>query len=966
MKKIVLFLTNAILVMSLCNPLFAYDSVMEGQKQIRISQTKYFDIIFPEKSAQSAQILFEKADEFYEELKTKLNLQNDFRLPVVISPAQDEFNAYQSCAPFNHIVVFDTPPAAKNSFFDQELLNTFRHELIHAVTFNLRSRFLYNFNRIFGDTWNPALLTTTLAMAEGATVSMESDAGQGRMNSGFHLNLVRQAKIQGKFPKYSEIQGAMDTYPSAGASYYFGGAFSWYLQKTYGMEKYAQFWYRCVNLKSLTYFGAFKKVYGISIKKAWQDFYESIEVPPVQADPAEEEFSIPLNVKSNKKKSLFMCLAGNGKKIIYYDQNDSTIRQSIGPEYKNDRKLLTIPGITSLSLSQDGRYLGITQMKQQYHPTSVSSIYDLKQKKTFTLKQKNLREICIFNNGNTTYAAAIKTFSQYSTLCIYSLEMRKGKIKKAHPVLTKQFSFGQGIFSPCGTTDGNLFFILKQGPAYSIVNLEMQTGNYKEYPMPQGIILQGLSVVNEQFADNAARLSFCYATKNQGPRIGSLSTGQKPEIGLSKVDVAGGVFSTAYAGNKKFAYIGEFFNGKQIFLLDSSKIKSQSLSVAPKTLSEKYENEDACTENLSVIKNSHNFNLPLYMIKKQGTLVPLGLLNTYEVNSSVDTFNTRILPLGLTYVTSTPWTMPIIALSGGYNYTTNSAAFGTFVYGGSYQTDFFNYSCLADVEFDSQGFKQTYGKLDFSNNIPLTALFSLNLSEDFQLLYGRQSNLQEKGIFEILSSPLDMNFLTIKNKASVSVGNIHHSGKGHFDYSGFAFGAFYNQKFLRKITEPAWTARNFQNIGLALNIKSSFLRPSTFQTEIFPTESYIAAAYANLMLFDAEIQKSTNFLPLFYFNRLKMNISYLAKFANENKTPLNSWAIAQLPEHFTNIKDGKFEYFDQVTLTASLYATPNIGGLARPSFQFSLNAELNYRFYAEPDQKQLAFGIYTNFGTLKL
>ena len=99
------------------------------------------------------------------------------------------------------------------------------------------------------------------------------------MNNEYAMQIVKQAKIEGVFPKYAEIQGARDIYPSTNASYIFGGMFCKWLQEKYGMEKYSEFWYRCVNFKSLTYIGCFKKVYGISIKTAWKEFYDSIEIP---------------------------------------------------------------------------------------------------------------------------------------------------------------------------------------------------------------------------------------------------------------------------------------------------------------------------------------------------------------------------------------------------------------------------------------------------------------------------------------------------------------------------------------------------------------------------------------------------------------------------------------------------------------------------------------------------------------
>ena len=193
-----------------CRALFCYDGVMAGQNNIKIVRTEYFDIIYAPGSEKSAEVLYENADGIFTELSNLFGLVHTFRLPVVISPSQDEFNAYYSSAPFSHIVMYDTVPPESFAVFSETLLSTFRHELIHAVTYNLHNNFWTAVKKIGGDAYNPALLTITTGWAEGASVSVESSGGEGRLNSEYHKQLVRQAKIEGKFPRFSEVQGARD------------------------------------------------------------------------------------------------------------------------------------------------------------------------------------------------------------------------------------------------------------------------------------------------------------------------------------------------------------------------------------------------------------------------------------------------------------------------------------------------------------------------------------------------------------------------------------------------------------------------------------------------------------------------------------------------------------------------------------------------------------------------------------
>ena len=89
MKKVI----NILALIFLSVNVFCYSGIMSGQKNIRITKTKYFDIIYPQSSKETAEVLYNSADEIYEELVEKFELKHKFRLPVVVSAAQDDFNA---------------------------------------------------------------------------------------------------------------------------------------------------------------------------------------------------------------------------------------------------------------------------------------------------------------------------------------------------------------------------------------------------------------------------------------------------------------------------------------------------------------------------------------------------------------------------------------------------------------------------------------------------------------------------------------------------------------------------------------------------------------------------------------------------------------------------------------------------------------------------------------------------------
>ena len=199
-------------VFLLCAQLFAHSGSMSGEKDLRVVKTRWFDIIYPARCEQSASILYEKADGVYEEVTAQYGLTPSFRIPVVITPAVERFNAFWTSVPYNHITIYDTGASGSSELavFSETLLSTFRHELTHAVTFNMKNGVWNAITKIFGDCVVPGMLTVTTGMAEGATVTSESASGEGRLNDEYSKHYVKQAKIENQFPSYHDVSGASD------------------------------------------------------------------------------------------------------------------------------------------------------------------------------------------------------------------------------------------------------------------------------------------------------------------------------------------------------------------------------------------------------------------------------------------------------------------------------------------------------------------------------------------------------------------------------------------------------------------------------------------------------------------------------------------------------------------------------------------------------------------------------------
>ena len=965
MKKFVLAFTALFLSFNV----FSYEGVMTGQKNLRIIKTQHFDVIYASASSESAGILVQKADSVYDELAEKFSIKNHFRMPVVVVDGTDSFNAYFSSFPFNHIVMFDSIPDAGMAVFEETFINTFRHELIHGITYNCRNNFWFGLDRALGDVYNPALLTITTAWAEGAAVSLESEFGQGRMNSDYALQMLRQAKIDGCFPKYSDIQGARDIYPSTTMSYIFGGAFCRWLQQKYGMEKYADFWYRSVNFKVLTYFGCFKKVYGKSIRTAWKEFYDSIEIPE----------GVQIKKVGGRKlsyyKSLTVCTTGYAyidlfKTAVYFAENG-----------KKPRLLFTQDSLDKVNLSSDGAYLAVTYTDNAYaNGRSRVYVFDMKKKRSFYIEGTGLKEAEVFKSGGEYYLAAQRRESEFAALVIYRLNRKKsGRIYEAELAAEFPQEYGRQVFALEGTDSGLLYFIRKDGLDFSICRYEPESGDFTDFELPgESMVIQGLNY-------DGGKLYFSYTLPGTLPRLGVLA---EPQDGgaaeLSETDVPGGMLCPIPI-DEEILCIASHLDGMEIKRTSLSALDFTAVTLSchelGKTLmaegrtepAEDVDSEEQVCKTLE-LEGSGKFSALAYTFKgPKGAFLPFSFAKTYSIYDTGDVLKNVMLPFGVTYMSSTPWTYPIYYLSAGYGLLTNSYALQAGIYRGGTTNSLFNYSGDAKVEFDSDGYKQTSCNVKFTSEIPLIRTLTFLVSEDFQFMHGRQSNW-EYSLSDLFSLSdcvgllnydddvdLSISRLFVSNTVSAGIGNVHKAGKGYFNYAGFRLLPSVSMTACAKASDLDRQYYRFDNLSVDLMFKIPGIIPLTLEAAVFPANQYVGYGVARANLFTWEIQKSTEFLPLLYFNRLSFYAQYTAKIKEHFN--MASWPLSRAYDYFSDVKNGITSYYDELALMATAYLTPNIGGLARTDFQVKASGGFIYRFCPESDEKTAGLTFNVTIGS---
>ena len=973
----------------LCGIFFV--SAQESLNQKFIAKTRYFDIIYSKKSEASAAILAENADKIYEELAEFYGLSDKFRLPVTINHDYQVFNAYFSFAPFNHIVLYETLPGESYAFSEDSFLNTFRHELTHAITMNLQTGFWKGLKSVFGDSANVGALFDTTFMIEGSAVESESLKGDGRNNSEFNRHLVKQAKIEGVFPKFSEVQGALDFSPGTEASYIFGGLFwEWIVQK-FGHEKFSLFWNKCSNFQTLTYFTGFKSVYGLSFKDAWNLFYDEIKIP--------EKLKIPFqtegieNFADSKKTSNPKILSSSKNLISYYDSGEIFIAEK-KPSQKDlkFKKVLSQMNVQNLKFSSDGRFLCVNYNSNlSKFPKRRALIFDTQKKSVFHFKQDGISDFSVLKNGSDYFLVFQQAGTKNDTenlnpsIKVHKIVFSKnGKIKLTQEIFSEKLGFLNQGFSFCDGGDGSLYFIFKNGMNLSLNVVKKTESSFKIQKIldfPKGMTVRNFSADFENCFSGADKTNFIfsYSEKAAFVRLGFLSidfSKNSAEISLMKDDVSGGIFNPVSISASSVAWNAKFYNHSQILCapLVQFLFEKKSLDFCKEFFQDKTEFKSFATPNFEFLSNAKKFYFKNYFYR--GTLIPIYSLNcSKRISPYLDSLENSGLPVGLTYISGSTLTFPLYGVSGAWDFLSNSGIFSYLLYGRT-DTSIFNYSVSGFVEFDGKGYKQSVENLNFSSLIELNRNWNFSLSDSFQFFEGRQNlysfNAEKDysnpfNYFESLKNFSQDKWLFGNNEFTLGFSNVKSTGSGFFERSGVSFSGNFETVYVSR-ADNFENKFFFNNLALNCSVQFPFLIPvqdenSVFtfnlpfviQGNLFPAAGYFASLSGTFVLFNWEIQKSFNWTPgnLLYFNRIYVYLSYLGKFSDEKLA--DSFSIFKFPEFIKSFSDSQMKYSDILKLTGSMTFTPNFGGLANPNFALTLSAAFAVRFSALPNEKQFIF-----------
>lgn len=843
-------------------PLNAAQGVLWGSEDIRVVRTQWFDIIYPPESEQSAAILSEKADVIYYEIAGLYGHEPQVRMPVVLTPNVEECNAYFTNGPYNRIVIYDTAVIDDLAVFSEDLLSLFRHELTHAYTYNLKNGFWKFIGTVFGDPVGPSILTVTSGLAEGATMTSEASSGEGRLNSEFSMHIVKQAKLEKEFPAYDDVQGGATVFPY-GSFYYFNGAFNQWLQNKYGYEKYSRWWYFLVNGENFAG-GAFKKAYGIELKKAWKQFEYDCYVPQIEDNPLNTGFVTDFFTGTEKFSSknlagpLFQSLSVSDNGTLWVEKQQNGV-------FYNGKKIFTRLNVDTAKLSSDDRFIAVTYYNTR-SPTVQRRVklYDTKTKKTIDVEGSGYADATVICKSNRYYLVCMGFSSSQKWIDVKEIELTENG-KKVN-VRNKQkidmpLNTTPSYFVDLANSKGGMAYVKKEGLNYSIIVTEVGKNEIQEYKLPyEKMVIRDLS-----YSAQNKELLFSWTKPGSMPRLGKLNL-ETEEFNLYKDDLSGGIFNPVRQNDGKILYTGHFYRSYRLLVLDESKLTAE-LNASAEKKNYYYTLPDKKVGTVRALGNSKPYSSFDYL---QGMLIPISTINVDPLDPILEAGEKSVMaPWGLTYQGSDPWGGLSYSLTTGFSSSTGLGGARIGVSGGT-DTSLFKWQAGGQIDFDylNGTYKQIYADCAGSVLVPFGQYSRVGLSES------------------VLAGVVKRSALTLmESNTELFYSCGHYSGLGILEYSGFSAGCrvklgHYVYSLLETGRYYGLEISPYLNIFipklLPLNCREGFVYnlPLQLNFSLFDYNAFASGA-ADIVLFRQDVQKALPVVTFLFLQNYYVRTGYI-------------------------------------------------------------------------------------------
>jgi len=899
-------------------------AVFAGSGYLEV-KTEHFTIIYDEQCWKTASVLVKSCEDEYSYLCTLFGTDPKLHIPVVITSQYKVLNAYYTSFPSNRIVLFDTVASNGSlSNFPNTIVYVFRHELSHAFTMNIRSDFWQFISNIFGDGVSVSpLLYAYPSMVEGIAVLSESLDGYGRLNNLYSTSIVRQAKIEGLFPSWTEIAGSMDIYPSSSLPYIFGGAFLSYLCDEYGIDKvYEAF----VNFGKVNWFKNTAKIIessiGVSFKELWQGFYDSIDVPSTFVESSSlKDISLEGSISNltlspsgdvyfidSASYSLYKIDETNSKGFVKvssvspYIHNGSGIDVSIFSRLNCE--LILVPVIT-----QSCSYVEVLDVNSG--KTLCSYSFDNRDVRGGCfIETSSFNGVLLYTvHGQETFLELFEIFEDYSLSQepVSSLSLGYGTIVSDLTTLDSSSSDMKVAFIL--TTSGCDNLAVLSIDIFMSLDILDNPSALKFKSLSKGVSEEGETVFSfswfpastedSNISTNDISANDISANSNNVPYMGGYGEflPNTWEIRLSYANIVGGINSPLRLGNT-IIFSSSMFKGDLI-----RQVSLDSLSMG------EYEEFHHTTFKEPDLKISSDFigesskYSPLSNLSR-GVLFPFGV---YGPLSSVNDVG-----LGLTWYSSDPTSTVTTTVSGLYSQH-NPSLYADFVW-----SDFINigFSLGAKLLWDKEANKFSSYGVAFLGSISKSFEFGVNNALSFS------DSISTAKIISFEGSSVSL----VSNVFQVSFSHTISTGLSYYDTFGYGVGlklAGINPTLLGIVVFPKIlplkNAGGFTyNLPLRLDAAMSYY---VFEKEL------LCEGSAKATVLSYEIQRGIQFLGL-YFRRASLDVTYNVNYAVSSK------AFAH------NLEASLLLYLSPVV---GLYATKlNIGVGAKLTWNFKSSPAVEF------------------------
>lgn len=925
---------------------FVYGSA--AHTKTAVIRTAYFDIIYPAPAEHTAQLLAEHADRLLEKAAAALGVRIDpdvyRRLPVTITQNNDTLNAFYTPLPYNRIVLYDTLPDQQLAVYEETLLSVFYHELVHAVTANIKSPVFKTLSAVFSDALSPSLVyNMPTSLTEGIAVALESADGYGRLNDGFSRQLITQAKIENLFPTFKEAAGARDIYPAGTIPYLFGGAFMAWLQQRYGMEKCVEFWHRGGNFY-LIYgsAGIFKRVYGFSIEQAWQEFYDAVPIPEAVIDPSANNGFTRLSIDTLSKQRPVSLSAG-AHRIAWIDEASNSVwyAHTDGALLSKPERLCGAHSAERAALSHDGRLLALSYSRSIQQPTGsmvsrrYAAVYDVEKRRCIYAPSQRLRDAAITRAADgSLQLAAVSVQGQQAQLVFYSIGQKE-------PLARIAFPCGALPYSPIDSSPGKTAFLLRYHGAVFFCVADSDAQTYQAWPVPHS----GVNISSIAPADTGEGRAYLFSWTRADtlPRLGraELTENGRLRWEFSRADISGGVHTPAIAaGAQTLVYSAHFYENNALIQAPLAVLFAESDTA--ETARTVLEPPAPSAQTAQFAGARYN---PFAYITR-GTLVPLGTVPYYT-----DTLTqTSLALLGLTWVSLDPAETLLFGASAGWDPFTRTGGAGISLFSGIPQLFA---AVSASALFGSEGFEQSYlsFKLTSTHLLGRHSTFTLyNLCDWYA---GRPSYAGTAAY--IRTQPVH----TVREFLQATYSLSQQWGAGRHEVLGFSVSAFLLAVYRTRFN--VLSTNTGANIAVMLPRLLPFRNPDkltltlpvSISAALFPSLSTAMEASVSVTLISAEIQKALAVLPL-YAKYIDVQLSYRGYFAYNCR----SWEIVNIAEIFPNRRAAP--YYDEIRLrtqlSLALTATTATGAGA------NIGVDISWRPRRPPFEKPFAASLVFELG----